>query len=546
MISVYNPAHQRVHVRHCTEQAYREVGIFNAKYQTMNKAIPFALSALLFISLSFSVFAQQPGPVASSLPKAEPGDNSTAEATADVQKLYNSGVALSEAGKIDEAINALKQALKIRPEDPQTNFQLGMTYSKSKSYKEAFDSFKRATRYKPDWAEAHFRLGMMSYVLGRQSQALDEYQKLSELKSPYANTLYRIIQDENGTGNAEVKPTSNPPAATDSATKNANSETPKKPAETNKANVTPPANNNTPVQPANNVVSKQPADSNKSNTNPAGNSNPPTNSASNKQPNPPTAPVNDPVVKPATADSLPPTEIYRVGIGDVLDIRLLNSATNRSTLYTVIGGGVIDLPVAGGPVAVAGLTADEIQARIAAELKRRAVEEGAHVSVGIRQYSSHTVTVTGLVASPGTRILRREAVPLYVVLSESQLRNDAGRVMILRGGNQGQSLDVGDPATLNTTVVSGDVINVSGRPQEFYYIAGRINYPGQKPFQPGITLLQAILAAGGTSRNENSIEISRAGADGRLVTTKFSVKEIKSGTVADPKLQPGDRIEVLR
>src|SRR5262244_2381455 len=208
----------------------------------MKKAIPFTISALAFISLSFSVVAQQPGTVASSIPKAQVSESPSADANADAQKLYNSGIALSEAGKIDEAINVLKQALKIRPEDAPTHFQLGMTYSKSKSYKEAFDSFKRATHYKPDWAEAHFRLGMMSYVLGKESQALDEYQKLQELKSPYANTLYRIIQDENGNGNAEVKPTSNPPAATDSATKNANSETPKKPAETNKANVTPPAN----------------------------------------------------------------------------------------------------------------------------------------------------------------------------------------------------------------------------------------------------------------------------------------------------------------
>lgn len=78
------------------------------------------------------------------------------------------------------------------------------------------------------------------------------------------------------------------------------------------------------------------------------------------------------------------TEIYRVGIGDVLDIRLLNFPTNRSTLFTVMPGGAIDLPLAGGTVKVAGLTTDEIQERIAAELKRRAVEEKAQVSVGVR------------------------------------------------------------------------------------------------------------------------------------------------------------------
>src|SRR5215212_2567770 len=97
-------------------------------------------------------------------------------------------------------------------------------------------------------------------------------------------------------------------------------------------------------------------------------------------------------------------------------------------------GGAIDLPVAGGAITVLGLTTQEIQSRIAKELKRRAVEEHAQVSVGVRQYVSHSVMVTGLVFNPGPRFLRREAVPLYVVLAESQLRNDGGRVVILRGG----------------------------------------------------------------------------------------------------------------
>src|SRR4026207_1134236 len=133
------------------------------------------------------------------------------------------------------------------------------------------------------------------------------------------------------------------------------------------------------------------------------------------------ATVNDSVSVEAPAPPL--TEIYRVGLGDVLDIRLLNSANRKSTLFTVAGGGGIDLPVAGGTISVAGLTPDEIQTRIGAELKRRAVAESAQVSVGVRQYLSHSVAVTGLVVNPGTRFLRREMVPLYVLLAESQLRN---------------------------------------------------------------------------------------------------------------------------
>ena len=240
------------------------------------------------------------------------------------------------------------------------------------------------------------------------------------------------------------------------------------------------------------------------------------------------------------------TEIYRVGAGDVLDIRLLNAANRNSTLFTVDGSGVIDLPVAGGSISVGGLTTEEIQKRIAAELKRRAVEENAKVSVGVRQYLSHSVTVTGLVVHPGTRFLRRERVPLYVVLAESQLRNDGGRVTILREGSAGEPHDLSDPSTMNLIVQPGDVITVTSRPQEFYYIGGRVNHPGQKVFQPGITLLQAILAAGGTTREENRVEISREGTNRRLVTNRYTIKQIKSGAVEDPKLQPGDRIEIAR
>ncbi len=248
----------------------------------------------------------------------------------------------------------------------------------------------------------------------------------------------------------------------------------------------------------------------------------------------------------ATSATRQLTEIYRVGVGDVLDIRLLNSAGNNSTLFTVIDGGLVELPVAGGAISVGGLTTDEIQAVVSAELKRRAVADKAHVSVGVREYLSHSVTVSGLVVHPGTRFLRREMVPLYVLLAESQLRNDGARVVILRAGTPSEAYDLSDPATLNLNIQAGDIVTISNRPQEFYYVGGRINYPGQKSFQAGITLLQAILAAGGTIQKEAKVEISREGAGGKLVTTLYNLKQIKSGAIEDPKLQVGDRIEVVR
>ena len=96
----------------------------------------------------------------------------------------------------------------------------------------------------------------------------------------------------------------------------------------------------------------------------------------------------------ASAEESRLTEIYTIGVGDILDIRLINSPSTRSTLYSVIEGGLIDLPIVGGPISVVGLTTKDIQARITTQLKRLAVEDRTQVAVGVRQYGSHAVIIT--------------------------------------------------------------------------------------------------------------------------------------------------------
>jgi hypothetical protein len=62
-----------------------------------------------------------------------------------------------------------------------------------------------------------------------------------------------------------------------------------------------------------------------------------------------------------------------------------------------------------------------------------------------------------------------------------------------------------------------------------------------------MTLTQAVLASGGVTAGAGErIKVSRAGADGRLVSAEYSLREIDGGAVPDPVLQAGDRIEVAR
>jgi protein involved in polysaccharide export with SLBB domain len=499
---------------------------------------------------------------------AEPSEGNSEELpkTASAQKNYDTGLALYNSGKLADAIDAFKESNKLKPNDPQTQYMLGMAYWKSKAYIQAVDSFKRAVKNKPDWDEAYFRLGLTYYVLGRTAQSNETYKKLLELNPTLAAKLSRIIgEPDTSAASAKVKATTPPanekavemvPASGGSAKVKAAA-----PPANEKAVEIVPVSASIPVSPSNEKASVPTGDAHTTSTTASSTKVPPSPGAtSTKKPNATAVDVNvasttasspdpimtsAPVAKAPVADASPLTDIYRVGVGDVLDIRLLNSVANRSTLYSVMDGGLVDFPIVGSPIPVAGLTAKEIQARISSELKRLAIAEQSQVAVGIRQYGSHTVVVTGLVGSPGTKFLRREAVPLYVLLAEIQPRLDAARVTIMRAGTAPQILDLNDSATLDVIVRPGDVINLTARQQDFYYIAGdTISYPGQKAFQPGITLVQAILGAGGQARN-GAVQLSREGADGHLETTKLSLKEIKSGKIQDPKLLPGDRIEVL-
>ncbi|HEU4595254.1 MAG TPA: polysaccharide biosynthesis/export family protein [Pyrinomonadaceae bacterium] len=253
--------------------------------------------------------------------------------------------------------------------------------------------------------------------------------------------------------------------------------------------------------------------------------------------------------EPALPPAPPLTSVYRIGVGDVLDIRILNQPdTRQSTLYTVLTGGVLEYPLLRNPLTVTGMTPEELALQMIAELKHRGVYDRPQVRVSVRDYASHAVLVSGLVSDPGTKILRREAVPLYVVVAEAQPKPEAGRAIVTsHTTGKTTSVDLTDATAMGMLVQQGDVVNLVARPPEFFYIGGEIASPGQKDFHPGMTLTQAVLASGGVTRLATGrVKVSRQGADGRLVSKEYNLKEIEDGVVPDPALQAGDRVEAAR
>jgi protein involved in polysaccharide export with SLBB domain len=255
------------------------------------------------------------------------------------------------------------------------------------------------------------------------------------------------------------------------------------------------------------------------------------------------------IVKNANKKMLAPTENYKVGIGDILFINLQNSSKG-STYFTVLNDGTIDYPLAGEMVSVAGLTTREIEDALRERVK---LYENPQISVKVREYSSHKITVLGLVEKAGEKFIQREAVPLYVVRAEAVVQSKASRVVIRRADSSVEIFSLKDDKSENTLIFPNDIIEFTNDDSpasnngqsRFFFIGGEVASVGQKDFFEGLTLTQAILASGGLRKESaKKVVIRRKNTAGLLVSNEFNLRLIKDGKVPDPLLEAGDTIEI--
>lgn len=98
------------------------------------------------------------------------------------------------------------------------------------------------------------------------------------------------------------------------------------------------------------------------------------------------------------APALPQEEEYRVGANDLLEITVFQ-VKELDRMVRVNSRGLITLPLI-GIVPAAGLTATELEARIAAKLQESYLQD-PQVSVFIKEFTSQRVTVEGQVQKAG-------------------------------------------------------------------------------------------------------------------------------------------------
>ena len=106
---------------------------------------------------------------------------------------YWTGVIDNELGQSAKAAAQLEKALRMKPNDPDFNFELGSAYYNLQRYSEAIAPLQLTIRSRPDDAAAYYELGIAYVRLRRQDEALDVYKQLVVIDRVRAAALHHQI-----------------------------------------------------------------------------------------------------------------------------------------------------------------------------------------------------------------------------------------------------------------------------------------------------------------------------------------------------------------
>ncbi len=92
-------------------------------------------------------------------------------------------------GKLDQAIDAYRQALKARPDDHEVHNELGIVLARLRRFAEAEASYRAALRLRPDSADAHNNLGNALSRMDKLTEAEASYREALRLSPRYVDAL---------------------------------------------------------------------------------------------------------------------------------------------------------------------------------------------------------------------------------------------------------------------------------------------------------------------------------------------------------------------
>jgi polysaccharide export outer membrane protein len=243
-----------------------------------------------------------------------------------------------------------------------------------------------------------------------------------------------------------------------------------------------------------------------------------------------------------------PQEPYRLGAGDQVLVQVWEKP-ELSGLQVIGPDGVLTVPLVGS-VSVAGMTRDEAAKAVREPLSK--LYTGVSVTLRVEQYQANRVTVLGRVKTPG--VYRFENTPsILEVLAKAGGLTDGPvnltHCAVVRGRDRMAWIDLnslvdGRNITLNLRLKPEDLVLVPEDGDLPVYVLGQVTKPGPIRWTRGMSFLDALAQAGGTTRDSlpSAIYLVRPSQDKRYILSQGDILGPERGT--NVALERGDIIYV--
>lgn len=252
---------------------------------------------------------------------------------------------------------------------------------------------------------------------------------------------------------------------------------------------------------------------------------------------------------------------YRIGPGDVLDVRIYNRPQLSRDAVRVEGNGMIRMPLIEGEIQAACLTEGELAKEIATRYAK--YYRNLQVDIFVKEYQSRQVAIIGAVNEQGRFQLQRRIRLLELLTYAKGPSARAGQTInvvhstapsFCKAANDDEVAAFtsyklsdtlqGDPRA-NPYLESGDVVTIPDADQ--VYVVGNVVMPLTIPLNEPITVSRAIAMAGGTRQDtkKDKIRIVRqeAGASAKKEMI-VDLSAIEKRQAEDIQLLPNDIVDV--
>jgi polysaccharide export outer membrane protein len=255
------------------------------------------------------------------------------------------------------------------------------------------------------------------------------------------------------------------------------------------------------------------------------------------------------------------TDRYRIGAGDVLEIRVYNRPQLSREAVRVEGNGMIRMPLIDGDIQAACKTEGELAKEISVRYAR--YYRNLPVDVFIKEYHGREVALIGAVNEQGRYQMQRHIRLLELLTFAKGPSEKAGETINIVRGPRADSCAADTSANqeglitlrLNDTlrgeeaanpyVEGGDIVTIPEAEQVF--VVGNVYAPKSLPLKDALTVSRAIAMAGGPLRDSKTDHIRvvrRSAANGSQSEMYVSLTAIAHKKEDDLVLQANDIVEV--